>query len=168
MSLSVPDSSPFALLISCYLNKIKTKCQWQLYCLHRAFWFQHTFTFFRLVRFTGPELFSSFYRYGIKGFSDSTKVIDGKANNWIKTCFTLTLCGSFSHHWKLDYDPGLISPYGIKRFQMSFWKITTFTFNGKKRSRVELSLGKKMSGGICLWWFRGEISVFRSCFTSWE
>ena len=147
-SLSVPDNSPFALLVSCYLKIIRTNKKTS--CLYSAFYFQHTFIFFKLVRLTGRELFPPYYRYRTKGVSDSIKIVGRKASAWIRAYLPQTLHESFRHHWKLNEHPGLVSRCGIRQFQMSIWKSICFTyFPAESRELyVELFLEKKYLGGI--------------------
>ena len=149
-SLSVPDNSPFALLVSCYLKIIrinKTKP-----CLYSAFYFQHTFIFFKLVRLTGRELFPPYYGYRTKGLSDSIKIVGGKASAWIRAGLPQTLREPFSHHRKLKEHPGFVSLYGIRQFQMSTWKSICFTyFPAESRELyVQLFLEKSTSGEFIL------------------
>lgn len=91
-----------------------------------AFYFQHTFIFFKLVRLTGWEVFPPYYRYRTKGLSESIKMVGGNASTWIRACLILTLRGSFSHHWKLNDDPSLVSLCGIRQFHRSCWKSIKF------------------------------------------
>lgn len=149
-SLSVPDNSPFALLVSCYLKIIRINKK--MPCLYSAFYFQHTLIFLKLVRLTGQELFPPYYRYRTKGLSDSIKIVGGKASAWIKACLPQTLHESFSHHWKLNEHPGFVSLFGIRQFQMSTWKSICFTyFPAESRELyVELFLGKSALGKFIL------------------
>lgn len=114
-SLSVPDNSPFALLVSCYLKIIRINKK--MPCLYSAFYFQHPFIFLKLVRLTGQELFPPYYRYRTKGLSDSIKIVGGKASAWIKACLPQTLHESFSHHWKLNEHPGLFHYVALGNFR---------------------------------------------------
>lgn len=166
-SLPVSDNSPFALLVSCYLKIIRINKK--MPCLYSAFYFQHIFIFFKLVRLTGRELFPPYYRYRTKGLSDSIKIVGGKASAWIRACLPQTLHESFSHHWKLNEHPGFVSLCGIRQFQVSAWKSIHFTyFPAESRELyVELFLEKKCLGGIHSQWFRRGSSDFRSNFTSW-